>query len=246
MTTKLVAIGGCHIEVDSEALAIHREIVRLTGKKRPKLLFVTTASSTPEEYFTLVPECFGWKLGCKIDFLLFPKWVTKEMIRKQILGADMIYVSGGNSLKMLKIWKRHGVDKLMKQAYQKGIVISGVSAGALCWFNYANSDSMKFYNRKNKMIKLHGLNLIKAFFCPHYSSQKERASSLKIMMKNMPIVAIACDDSCAIEIINDKYRIICAKKSANAYKVFWKNGEYHRELILKRKSFAPLGPLLAK
>lgn len=243
---KVIAIGGGEI-LNKETLTIDKEIIKLTNKKNPKLLFLPTASSDSEGYYKTVQNYFGKKLGCKTSVLyLIKDTITKEKLAKEILAADIIYVGGGNTLKMMKIWKKLGVDKLLKQAYDRGAVLSGLSAGAICWFKFGNSDSRKMLNPKAPLIKVQGLNFFPALFCPHYDSESYRKPELKEMMRKVSGIAIAVDNCCAIEIVDDKYRIISSKDSANAYKVFWSKGKYHQVLIQKQKQFMPWNNLFKK
>jgi dipeptidase E len=147
---------------------------------------------------------------------------------------------------MMKVWKKTGVAKILKQAYEKGIVLSGLSAGSICWFKWGNSDSRKFNNANADLIKISGLGLINALHCPHYDFEKDRKPDLKKIMKKTPGVAIAIDNCCAIEIIDDNYRIIGSKPSANAYRVYWKANRYHEEIIKKETALKPLKYLLRK
>ncbi len=247
---KIVAIGGGEIGrpgYSIETAQIDKEIIRLTEKKNPKLLFIPTASSDSELYYEVVKKYFGKKLGCKTDilYLIKEKFSNKE-IKNKILKSDIVYVGGGNTLKMMKIWKKNGVDKTLKQAYEKGKVLSGLSAGSICWFKYGYSDSRRFTNSKANHIKVSGLGLINALHCPHYHVEKSRKDGLKKIMRKTPCVAIAIDNCCAIEVIDDKYRIISSKSKANAYKVFWKENKYHEEVIKKEKKLMPLKNLLKK
>ncbi len=146
----------------------------------------------------------------------------------------------------MQIWRKTGLDKILKQAYEKSIVLSGLSAGSICWFKWGNSDSKKLANPKAHSIKVSGLGLINALHCPHYDFEKNRKADLKKMMKETSGVAIAIDNCCAIEIINDKYRIIDSKPTANAYKVYWKENKYHEKIIKKEKDFRLLKDLLKK
>jgi dipeptidase E len=242
---KIVAIGGGEIGRPGfpiETTKIDKEIIRLTGKSKPKLLFIPTASSDSEGYTTVVEQHFGTNLGCKVDrlFLLKQKLSRKE-IENKILNADMIYVGGGNTLKMMNVWRKYGVDKLLVNAAEKGVVLSGVSAGAICWFRSGSSDSRRFTNPKADLIKVTGLNLVHALFCPHYDSEKDRKQDLKRLMKKTSGIAIAIDNCCAIEIIDNTYRIISSKKTANAYRVYWKDGKYYEEIVEKIKT-----PLLSE
>ncbi|MGH9703455.1 MAG: Type 1 glutamine amidotransferase-like domain-containing protein, partial [Candidatus Acidiferrales bacterium] len=166
----IVAIGGGNISTRGTAV-IDREIIRFSGKKLPRLLFVPTASSDSEIYCEHIHEYFGKFLKCKTDVLrLIADHPSNGQIRKKILSADIIYVGGGNTLKMMRLWRRLGVDNFLRRAYRKGIVLSGISAGAICWFDSGHSDSMSFYNpRKWEYINVKGLGLVKGIHCPHYN-----------------------------------------------------------------------------
>lgn len=247
---KIITIGGGEIGrpgVKNETLAIDREIIKLSGKKNPRLLFIPTASGDASGYIESVQNHFGKKLGCKIDSLeLIVKKYTKRELEEKILKSDIIYVGGGNTLKMMKIWRKLGVDILLEKALKMGIVLSGLSAGSICWFRYGNSDSARFgKNKAASMIRVKGLDMIPALHCPHYDIEKGREDSLKGMMKKNKGVAIAIDNCAALEIIGDQYRILKSKKTANAYKVYWSNGKYYKDLIVAKKNMQPLSELLS-
>src|ERR1039458_7079890 len=128
MTKPILAIGGGEIRTRGTA-PIDREIIRLSQKKHPRLLFIPTASSDSERYLEHVQKYFGGFLQCKTDVLfLIKEQLSKERIRRKILSADIIYVGGGNTLLMMRIWRRLGVDKLLISAYENGTVLSGISA----------------------------------------------------------------------------------------------------------------------
>lgn len=247
---KIIAIGGGEIGRSGypiETEKIDKEIIRLTGKKRPKLLFVPTASSDSESYADVAKKYFGKRLGCRVDVLyLLNKKLSKKEIEEKILKSDIVYVGGGNTLKMMNAWRRLGVDKILKKAFKKNIVLSGLSAGSLCWFNGGSSDSRKFKNDKEPFIKVTGLGFINAFHCPHYDTEKGRKKSLKDLMKKTPGTAIALDNCSAIEIVNDKYRILTTKKQTNAYRTYWLKGKYFEEIIKPKKEFSLLSELLGK
>lgn len=120
MRKVIVAIGGGDIRTKGTA-RIDREIIRLSNKKHPRLLFVPTASSDSGRYWQHVQEYFGKFLRCRTDalFLLTERPSTAQ-IRRKILGADVIYVGGGNTLQMMCTWRRHGIDDLLRSAYENG------------------------------------------------------------------------------------------------------------------------------
>jgi len=147
---KIIALGGGEMGrpgTKKETISIDREIIRLTGKKHPKLLFLPTASGDALSYVEVVKKYFGDFLGCRVSSLLLLKErLPHTAIRTKILGSDIVYVGGGNTLRMMRIWRKQGVDKILQLAYKKGIVLAGLSAGAICWFRYGNSDARKFKN----------------------------------------------------------------------------------------------------
>jgi len=247
---KIVAIGGGDIGRpghSSETIKIDKELILLSGKKNPRLLFIPTASSDSERYYQLVQKHFGKRLGCKTDVLwLSAGKLSKKTIEEKIMSADIVYVGGGNTLKMIRIWKSYGVDKILRKAWEKGIVLSGLSAGSICWFRAGTSDSRRFKNPKADLIKVTGLGFIPAIHSPHYDVEKDRRPGLKKIMQNTSGVAIAIDNSCAVEFIDDTYRVISSKPEANAYKTYWKAGKYREEVLQKNSKFVSLSDLLKK
>ncbi|HTA77052.1 MAG TPA: peptidase E [bacterium] len=250
MTQKIVAIGGGKIgwgAMPSQVMPISQEIVRLSGKKKPKLVFIPTASSDDKSYARMVQGHFGGKLGCQVDVLYLHKLKPSLIeIRKRILSADIVYVGGGNTLMMMNRWKKLGVDKVLKEAHGKGKVLCGTSAGAICWFRQGNSDSRKYHNPKAGLIKVAGLGFIDALACPHYDAEKDRKPELKKMMKKTAGVSIAMDNCAALEILGDRYRSISSKSTAQAFQVYWHKGRYFQNPIPSGKNWQPLARLNVK
>lgn len=248
--SKIVAIGGGEIGRPGfpiETTKIDKEIIRLSGRKKPNVLFLPTASSDSESYFEVFQKHYGKRLGCEVDVLyLIKENPSKKQIEEKIFSSHIIYVGGGNTLKMLKIWRNYGLDKILEKAYKKDIVLAGVSAGSICWFNRGISDSRKMINPEADYIKVNALGFISALHCPHYDAEKERRPGLKKMMQKTSGVAIAVENCCAVEFIDDKYRVISSKQNANAYKVYWKSQEFHEEMINKTKEFTDINRLLSK
>ncbi len=252
---KIIAIGGGEIGRPKEGSgfyaveteAIDHEILCLTGKKNPTLLFIPTASRDSRGYFEVAKKHFS-AVGFKsVDALyLTDKSLSKEAIAQAIMSHDAIYVGGGDTLYMMRLWRKLGVDAMLKKAYEEGIVLSGLSAGSICWFSSGNSDSRKFTSGSDKLIKVKGLGLIDALHCPHYDVESFRQADLKRMMKTTPGVALALDNSTALEVVDGTYRIITSKPTAKARKVYWKRGEYVVEEIAPSESFTSLKALTQK
>jgi len=247
---KIIAIGGGEIGRPGfpvETTKIDKEIIKLSGKKKPSLLFIPTASADAELYFDVVKKHFGKRLGCEVDVLwLIREKSTKREIEKKILSSDIIYVGGGNTLKMLRVWKKYGVDKILEKAKNRGIVLSGLSAGSICWFKYGLSDSRKFRNPDAGLIKVSGLGFLPALHCPHFDKEKDREDELKQIMKRTTGVAIAMDNCAAIEFVDDTFRVISSKPNAYVYKTYWAKEIYYKIVIIEEKNFRPVSELFEK
>jgi dipeptidase E len=247
---KIVAIGGGEIGRPGypvETTKIDKEIVALTGNKNPRLLFIPTASSDSESYYEVVEKHFGKRLGCKTDVLyLINEKPPKKQIEEKVFNSDIIYVGGGNTTKLMKYWRKTGLDKILKKAGEKGIVLSGISAGAICWCRYGISDSKRFKNPNAPLLRVSGLGFINVLYCPHYDTEPHRRAGLKGMMKKIPGVAVALENCSAFEVIDDKYRIITSKNTAKAYRVYWRKNKFFEEVIKQEKEFKPLTEILLK
>jgi dipeptidase E len=244
MRKAIVAIGGGEIRTRGTA-AIDREIIRLSNKEHPKILFIPTASSDSERYCRRFAEHFGNLLKCKTDVLsLIDAPPSALEIKRKIFSTDIVYVGGGNTLQMMRVWRRLGVDKLLRAAYANGIVLAGISAGAICWFDSGHSDSMSFYNpRKWQYINVKGLGLVPGVHCPHYNSMTRgvpRRKAFREMIRKIGGTGIALENNCAIEFIDDRfYRVISSKDRSRAYRVYRSGGEVVAEQIRQEVRLKP-------
>lgn len=241
----IVAIGGGELG-DLETFAIDEYIVKATEKQSPKALFIPTASGEPKEYIDSFNKVYAEKLGCITDsLLLLADNLTDEQIKEKILSSDLIYVGGGDTVKMMEIWRSKKVNQYLKEAYEKGIVLSGLSAGSICWFKYGHSDSNSFRNNDGfwEYIRAEGLGLIDAIHCPHYN--EEGREGFDDMMKSQNLTGIALDNNCAFVIRNNEFKIVKSDINANAYKITNKNGTVMKELI-ENKNFKNTDELFVK
>lgn len=247
MNGKIVVIGGGNLN-KSETLKIDRRIVELTGNKHPRALFIPTASGESQAYVDAFNNIYGKKLGCKTDTLYcLKRRPSTTSLRKQIMSADLIYVGGGNTLLMMNKWRSIGIDKMLIKAYRKGIVLSGLSAGGICWFKYGHSDSRSFSENPGwKYIRVSGIGLIDGIHCPHFNSatgRKKRKNSFKEFMKKYPDMGIGIDEHCAIEFVDGRYKLIPIRSGSHAYKIFKQNGKVNIEKIHIRKKYSKIEEL---
>jgi dipeptidase E len=246
---KLIAIGGGDNNPgDFPAKGVFTfdtEIVKLTGRQKPRLLFIPTATKDWEGYIEAVKSYFGQRLGCRVDVL---KVVSEKppgrVIGDKILTADIIYVGGGNTLYLIRKWKELGVDKLLFKAYEQGTVMSGLSAGAICWFRYGTSDSRMLTDPNFKdYIRVSGLGWFNLTLSPHHFKEKKRKPALIKQIEKHGGVGLALDDYAAVEILDNNARIITTTSFATAFKVYKDKGKVvYKEL--PRNEFFPLSELI--
>ena len=228
---KILAIGGGENGRPGKPYEIKKfdeEIVKMTGKQNPNLLFVafTQASAeVAENYYNVISRNFT-NLGCNCEHLREKDLQNINIVKQKIERANIVYVGGGNTLRLMNIFRKYKINQMLKTAGDKGTVLCGVSAGAICWHNYGNSDSRKFTSNSTQLIKVTGLGFVPALFCPHYDAESGRKEDLKRMMKTTKGVALAFENGTALHIEENNYRVLKVKDNAKAYKCYWKKGNY--------------------
>ncbi len=221
---KIVAIGGGNL-LQKETFLIDQHIVQLTGKRQPTILFIPTASNDDADYIEGFTNTYQSLLNCRVDCLLMMHDAPDyEEMKNKILSADAIYVGGGNTLMMMRKWRFYNVPSLLLQALQQGTILSGISAGALCWFAYGHSDSMSYYQAPShhtawNYIRVKCLGYVdRITISTHYQSPNG-ASSFKNMLHKTGGIGIALEDNSAIAILNDQFRILRSQNDAKVYKL---------------------------
>lgn len=268
MSRKIVAIGGGQNgRIDSngnqtpyETKEIDCEIVKLAPKEHPNFLFLAHSQmeeASEESYFRVMKKIYEDIFGCQCKTIRRSELKTDfDKVKKLIDWADIIYEGGGDTKGMLEIWFETGFDKILKQAWMDGKVMCGISAGANCWFESCSSDSLKIQLKDDTapMINVDGLNFINAFFTPHCNVANENTNRLEHMkqsLKDKEMIGLGISNCCAIEIIDDKYRLITTDASnygieAYGIKNYWNNGKYIEEYLDKSNEFKNLSDLLNK
>ncbi|MFH0803579.1 MAG: Type 1 glutamine amidotransferase-like domain-containing protein [Candidatus Tagabacteria bacterium] len=194
---KIIPIGGGLLRL-GETIPIDKFIVKESGKKSPKVLFIPTASKDLPAYSTAFRQVYE-KLGCQVKILrLFSKRkLSDATLEKLITSADIIYVGGGDYDILFSIWKKHKIIPLIKLAYQQGTILAGLSAGCAVWYEYL-IDSDK--NKKTRLKK--GLGILKGVVIPHYKSKNPFSSEIR---KTKTIVT-AIEDRCAVIYISENLK----------------------------------------
>lgn len=170
---RIIAIGGGDLR-GRTTLKIDEYIAGLAkaraGERRANALFIPTASHDHMPYYNTFHKVYTGVFDIKTDVALS---VYKDVDMEKMCGkfekADMIYVGGGDTVFMIEHWKKTGLLPLIKDAYERGVIIAGVSAGAICWFSDIYTDSPSVLGEEEKYAMFQGINWINGIISPHYN-----------------------------------------------------------------------------
>lgn len=210
----IVAMGGGGFSMESRNTVLDDFALGLSGKRKPRVCFVPTASGDSDMYikkfYRLMPT---WR--CNPSHLCLFNHNTTDP-RKHLLAQDVIYVGGGNMANMLAVWRLQGIDRVLETAWHEGIVLAGTSAGGSCWFDGCSTDSF------GALAPLRdGLGFLRGSFCPHYDGEKQRRPTLHRMIGAGQLPSAYAVDNCAALHFEGRrlVTVITSRPSAKAYRV---------------------------
>jgi dipeptidase E len=208
----IAALGGLSWDED-ERRRLEDYVLGLAGKERPRVLVVPTAAADDVEMTLQIVTQFSDRT--QVSYLPFFPWPPRDL-RRLVLEQDLIYVTGGNTANALAIWRTHGFDEALRAAWEAGIVLAGWSAGMLCWFEAAVTDS--FGPQLDGMLD--GLGFLAGSACPHYDGEPERRPVYRRLVSEGFPPGYAADDCVALRFSGTKLaEVVSARPGAGAYRV---------------------------
>lgn len=210
----IVAIGGGGVSQDTANPLLLDYLVGLIERPQPRVCLFGTASGDRESGLVLGYSAFS-RRGCRVSHVsLFPREI--EDLRGHLLAQDLIYVGGGNTANMLAIWRVQGIDALLREAWDSGILLAGVSAGAICWFDAGITDSFG----PTLQVLRDGLGFLPGSCCPHYDGEIQRRPTYRASVAAGLTSGIALDDGCAARFDGTTLaEIVTSREEARAYRV---------------------------
>ena len=217
MHKHIIAIWGGGFGRSSGKLKIEKYITSISKKSNPKICFIPTASAEDKSYIVNFYSCFI-RLDCNPSHINF--FERTPRLEGVVNKADIIYVGGGNTKSMLAVWREWKLDKLLKKAYDRGAILSGVSAGAICWFDKGVTDSWA-----SNLNLIDCMGILKGSCCPHYNSEKDRRPSVHRFIKDKKTPSVySIEDGAAIHFKDDKpFKNISFIEGAKVFVVEEKN-----------------------
>ena len=203
---RIVAVGG------GDVFALWSRVLDL-AKPSPRVLWVGTASAEDREYTLHVYDRFRDRADVRrVDFFPWPP----ENLRELVLSQDVLVVGGGNTANMLAIWRIHGFDALLREAWEQGTVLTGVSAGIICWFEAGVTDS--FGPQLAGMRD--GLRFLPGSACPHYDAEERRRPVYRRLVdEGFPSGYAADDDAALVFEGTEPVEVWTIREGATAYRV---------------------------
>lgn len=218
---RIVAIAGGNLSSTRE---LNAHTIKLTNVKNPDVLFIGTASHDANEYIEVITKAFNL-LECEVKSLcLCSKNYTEQEIDDLLAWADIIYVGGGDTIFMMQIWKQYGLDEKLKKIYEKDLaVLTGISAGAICWFQCGYSDSESFHDEDNwNYCWADGmLDIFHMAYCPHYN--EEGRNSFDERLREKDLVGLAMENDTAFVENNGYQYFVRSNANAKAFMITYKN-----------------------
>ena len=219
MNKHIVAIGGGGFGRNNSSCLIENYILSLSKNNCPRICFLPTATGDNDSYIVRFYSVFS-RLNCIPTHIEFFKRTID--LKAHINNQDIVFVGGGNTKSMLAVWSDWGMNNILKNAYNKGIIMSGVSAGSICWFSRGITDS---WDKKLRILPC--LDFIDGTCCPHYDEEPSRIPFVKKILSEKQINhCIAIEGGTALHLIDGKpFKNVSFENNKNSYKVFYENDE---------------------
>ncbi len=225
MTSDIIAIGGAAFSAEPRNLALDKYILDQSGKARPKILMIPTATGDNAEYVAKFYAAYA-ALDARPSHL--PFFHRTPDLRQLVLAQDVVFVGGGNTKSMLAVWWEWGLPEILQEASASGVVLGGVSAGAICWFEQGVTDSWA-----DRLRPLECMGWLPGSCCPHYDSEVERRPAYhSLILKKEIQPGYAIEDGVAAHFRNGRLeRIVSKREGSRAYHVSADGGKIKEEAL---------------
>lgn len=220
---QIIALGGGGFSMEPENLALDEYVLAQARVSPPAVAFIPTASGDADSYIASFYTAFSG-LPCRPSHL--PLFSRTPDLREYLLAQDVIYVGGGNTKSLLGVWREWGVPDVLREAWAAGVVLAGVSAGAVCWFEQGLSDAYA-----GELRQLQCLGFLAGSCCPHYDGEVERRLTYQDFLRTGAILpGLAIDDGAAVHFVEDGiHRVVTSRPGATAYRVRVRDGAVREE-----------------
>ena len=211
---QIVAFGGGGFSMESGNPLLDDYVLGLTGAERPKVCFLPSASGDADHYIVRFYRAFSADRCEASHISLFRREQGPEDLRAHLLEQDLIYVGGGSVVSLLGVWRAHGIDAILREAWERGIVLCGLSAGSLCWF----SEAVTGFHGAPREVK--GLGLLAFSNCVHYEPRSSRRRAYHDFLRAGMRPGYAAEDGAALHFVGTELsRVVASRPEALGYRL---------------------------
>jgi dipeptidase E len=240
----IFAMGGGGFTMEPENPALDDYVRSLAPAREPRICLLPTAGGDSEDQIRRFMAAFGDQLCEPTSVSLFRLGTNPVPLREHLLAQDVIYVGGGSMINLLALWRAHGLDEILREAWQAGIVLAGLSAGSMCWFEWGVTKSV------GRPTLAHGLGFLPGSNSVHYDGEPERRPVyLDAVARGDAPAGWAVDDGAGLLFRGTRLaEAVASRPGARAYRVHAVDGVAVEEAIeprlLKARPHAdPAAPL---
>ncbi len=211
---QIVAFGGGGFSMESGNRLLDDYVLDVAGGDRPKVCFLPSASGDADHYIVRFYRAFSAGRCEPSHVSLFRRDCGVTDVRAHLLAQDLIYVGGGSVVSMLGVWRAHGLDHVLRECWMAGIVLCGLSAGSLCWFE----EGMTAFHADGGPIR--GLGLLPHSNAVHYGGEPGRRPAYQAAIEAGMTPGYAADDGAALHFVGtDLARVVASREGSRAYRV---------------------------
>ena len=211
---QIVAFGGGGFSMESGNPLLDDYVLGLTTAERPRVCFLPSASGDADHYIVRFYRAFSAHRCEASHISLFRREQGPEDLRRHLLSQDLIYVGGGSVVSLLGVWRAHGIDAILREAWEAGVILCGLSAGSLCWFAEAVTG---FHGAPRR---LDGLGLLPFSNCVHYERKSDRRQSYHGFLREGMRPGYAAEDGAALHFTGDELsQVVSSRPQARGYRL---------------------------
>jgi peptidase E len=211
---QIVAFGGGGFSMERDNTLLDDYVLSLTGKERPRVCFLPTASGDADHYIVRFYRAFDTTRCEPSHVSLFRRDGGAPDIHQHILSSDLVYVGGGSVISLLGTWRAHGLDTTLRLAWEQGTVMCGVSAGSLCWFDSA----LSAFHGAPQLVE--GLGLLPHSNCVHFDCERDREGAFRQHLLDGMCAGYAAEDGSALHFAGEKLTgVVTSRPKAKAYRM---------------------------
>ena len=235
---QIVAFGGGGFSMEPGNPLLDQYVIGLAERERPRVCFLPTASGDADHYVVRFYRTFG-EHGCETSHVsLFRRDQGASDIHEHLMTRDVIYVGGGSVISLLGTWRAHGLDETLRRAWAAGVILCGLSAGSLCWFEQGVTS---FHG---DALPVRGLGFLPGSNCVHFDKEPSREAAYRRLLADGMPAGYAAEDGTGLHFVGRRLaRVVSSRPGATAHRMRCAGGRVERRRLTAEYLGEPAAPV---